>query len=162
MKRMLRLVCVGLAGLGVATSLLWWNTNKNHDGLLVAGSIVIEGPFENGLFSPNELKVDRLTERCPVNFNVGFEEEHGYCFITLTFALKKDGPPPRDITIVCAVIGKNGKVLGREYRAFSAHPAPPLPTINGYTSFNWPGREILFELDDSMIRDIGRLEITVS
>jgi hypothetical protein len=150
-------------GLVVAMSRFAWGGEKTPNRPPASDHIVIEGPFKSGRFGPSQLKLDGFSEQCPVTFNVCFEEEHGICFVDLQFFLKKDGRRPRDITIVSTVIGKNGKVLGREgYPAFSAHPARPYPAVNGHDSMNWPGREMTFEFDDgTTIPDLKRLEITV-
>ena len=155
--------CLGLitAGLGATATLLWWNRNKSQDSPRLPGVIVIDGPFASGEFGVSQLKTDGLDANCPVIFKVCFEEEHGYCFVTVTFGLKKAGPPPRDIRLACAIIGMDGKVLESDYRAFLSKPAPPSSGYPG-TSFNWPGREMIFELDGTTIRDIHRLEIIVS
>ena len=164
-RRML-LLGATTAGLGAAVSLFLWGRNKEHGRPRLsdlARVITIEGPFRSGEFPTDQLKTVGLDENYPVLFKVCFEQDRGYCFVALTFALKKKGLPPHDVALTCSVVGENGKVLGRDdSQAFVAHPAPAPPVVDGTRSLDWPGREILFELEDTAIRDINRLEVRVS
>lgn len=151
------------AGLGVAASVLWWNRTRAHR--LFPGSIVIEGPFEEGVFNVSQLNVDGLTEKCPVEFSVGFEEDHGCCTVWCTFAPKGDRLPSHDVSIMCAVIGGDGEVLERRGSspAICSRPRPTVSNALGGVSLGYRGYEALLELRSVVaLRDIKRLEIVVS